>query len=181
MSTDRAAAAESWAERVRAARAQVERLRDARFRVTFHPPVTASDPAPAGGGGGVPPATSEARHPGSRTRSLLGMTSSGVETASLTDITLIPAVARVEVVGGADLRGGVALEGEQRVVARVTHQHVIAVAAEEYGLVLVLCIIALYATIVVRSLLRLVKMRPSSPITPSRPVPPEIQSQPALP
>ncbi len=36
---------------------------------------------------------------------------------------------------------------------------IIAVAAEEYGLVLVLCIIALYATIVVRSLLRLVRER----------------------
>ncbi|THD81193.1 cell division protein FtsW [Aliigemmobacter aestuarii] len=36
---------------------------------------------------------------------------------------------------------------------------IIAVAAEEYGLVLVLCIIALYATIVVRSLLRLMRER----------------------
>ncbi|SLN11233.1 Lipid II flippase FtsW [Roseovarius albus] len=36
---------------------------------------------------------------------------------------------------------------------------IIAVAAEEYGLVLVLCIIALYATIVVRSFLRLMKER----------------------
>ncbi len=36
---------------------------------------------------------------------------------------------------------------------------IIAVAAEEYGLVLVLCIIALYASIVVRSLLRLVRER----------------------
>ncbi|WP_128253566.1 peptidoglycan glycosyltransferase FtsW [Falsirhodobacter deserti] len=36
---------------------------------------------------------------------------------------------------------------------------IIAVAAEEYGLILVLCIIALYATIVVRSLLRLMKER----------------------
>ncbi len=36
---------------------------------------------------------------------------------------------------------------------------IIAVAAEEYGLVLVLCIIALYASIVVRSLLRLMKER----------------------
>jgi cell division protein FtsW len=36
---------------------------------------------------------------------------------------------------------------------------IIAVAAEEYGLVLVLCIIALYTTIVVRSLTRLVKER----------------------
>ncbi|WP_371223372.1 putative lipid II flippase FtsW [Roseovarius sp. 2305UL8-3] len=36
---------------------------------------------------------------------------------------------------------------------------IIAVAAEEYGLVLVLCIIALYAIIVVRSLLRLMKER----------------------
>ncbi|UWR23615.1 putative peptidoglycan glycosyltransferase FtsW [Sulfitobacter sp. S190] len=34
---------------------------------------------------------------------------------------------------------------------------IIAVAAEEYGLVLVLCIIALYATVVVRSLMRLVR------------------------
>jgi cell division protein FtsW len=36
---------------------------------------------------------------------------------------------------------------------------IIAVAAEEYGLVLVLCIIALYTSIVVRSLLRLVRER----------------------
>ncbi|SFP02773.1 putative lipid II flippase FtsW [Tranquillimonas alkanivorans] len=36
---------------------------------------------------------------------------------------------------------------------------IIAVAAEEYGLVLVLCIIALYATIVVRSLIRLMRER----------------------
>ena len=36
---------------------------------------------------------------------------------------------------------------------------IIAVAAEEYGLVLVLCIIALYALIVVRSLLRLMRER----------------------
>lgn len=36
---------------------------------------------------------------------------------------------------------------------------IIAVAAEEYGLVLVLCIIALYASIVVRSLMRLVRER----------------------
>ncbi len=36
---------------------------------------------------------------------------------------------------------------------------IIAVAAEEYGLVLVLCIIALYMSIVVRSLLRLVRER----------------------
>ena len=36
---------------------------------------------------------------------------------------------------------------------------IIAVAAEEYGLVLVLCIIALYVTIIVRSLLRLMKER----------------------
>jgi cell division protein FtsW len=36
---------------------------------------------------------------------------------------------------------------------------IIAVAAEEYGLVLVLCIIALYASIVVRSLLRLMRER----------------------
>ncbi|MDF1872922.1 putative lipid II flippase FtsW [Vannielia sp.] len=36
---------------------------------------------------------------------------------------------------------------------------IIAVAAEEYGLVLVACIIALYATIVVRSLLRLMRER----------------------
>ncbi|MGJ8544976.1 MAG: peptidoglycan glycosyltransferase FtsW [Sulfitobacter sp.] len=36
---------------------------------------------------------------------------------------------------------------------------IIAVAAEEYGLVLVLCIIALYAIVVVRSLLRLVRER----------------------
>ncbi len=36
---------------------------------------------------------------------------------------------------------------------------IIAVAAEEYGLVLVLCIIALYASVVVRSLLRLVRER----------------------
>ena len=36
---------------------------------------------------------------------------------------------------------------------------IIAVAAEEYGLVLVLCIIALYTSIVVRSLLRLMKER----------------------
>jgi len=36
---------------------------------------------------------------------------------------------------------------------------IIAVAAEEYGLVLVLCIIALYTTVVVRSLLRLVRER----------------------
>ncbi|MEL6315357.1 MAG: putative lipid II flippase FtsW [Pseudomonadota bacterium] len=36
---------------------------------------------------------------------------------------------------------------------------IIAVAAEEYGLVLVLCIIALYATIVVRSLARLIRER----------------------
>lgn len=36
---------------------------------------------------------------------------------------------------------------------------IIAVAAEEYGLVLVLCIIALYATVVVRSLMRLVRER----------------------
>ena len=36
---------------------------------------------------------------------------------------------------------------------------IIAVAAEEYGLVLVLCIIALYATIVVRSLARLMRER----------------------
>ncbi len=36
---------------------------------------------------------------------------------------------------------------------------IIAVAAEEYGLVLVLCIIALYTTIVVRSLMRLVRER----------------------
>ena len=36
---------------------------------------------------------------------------------------------------------------------------IIAVAAEEYGLVLVLCIIALYATIVARSLLRLMRER----------------------
>ena len=36
---------------------------------------------------------------------------------------------------------------------------IIAVAAEEYGLVLVLCIIALYTLIVVRSLLRLVRER----------------------
>jgi cell division protein FtsW len=36
---------------------------------------------------------------------------------------------------------------------------IIAVAAEEYGLVLVLCIIALYACVVVRSLLRLVRER----------------------
>jgi cell division protein FtsW len=36
---------------------------------------------------------------------------------------------------------------------------IIAVAAEEYGLVLVLCIIALYTTIVVRSLTRLVRER----------------------
>ncbi|MBW0158800.1 putative peptidoglycan glycosyltransferase FtsW [Sedimentimonas flavescens] len=36
---------------------------------------------------------------------------------------------------------------------------IIAVAAEEYGLVLVLCIIALYATVVARSLMRLMKER----------------------
>jgi cell division protein FtsW len=36
---------------------------------------------------------------------------------------------------------------------------IIAVAAEEYGLILVLCIIALYATVVVRSLLRLMRER----------------------
>ena len=36
---------------------------------------------------------------------------------------------------------------------------IIAVAAEEYGLVLVLCIIALYSGIVVRSLLRLMRER----------------------
>ena len=36
---------------------------------------------------------------------------------------------------------------------------IIAVAAEEYGLILVLCIIALYASVVVRSLLRLVRER----------------------
>ncbi|MEQ6248426.1 putative lipid II flippase FtsW [Sulfitobacter sp. HNIBRBA3233] len=36
---------------------------------------------------------------------------------------------------------------------------IIAVAAEEYGLVLVLCIIALYSVIVVRSLLRLIRER----------------------
>jgi cell division protein FtsW len=36
---------------------------------------------------------------------------------------------------------------------------IIAVAAEEYGLVLVLCIIALYTSVVVRSLLRLVRER----------------------
>lgn len=36
---------------------------------------------------------------------------------------------------------------------------IIAVAAEEYGLVLVLCIIALYATVVVRSMLRLTRER----------------------
>lgn len=36
---------------------------------------------------------------------------------------------------------------------------IIAVAAEEYGLVLVLCIIALYASVVVRSLMRLVRER----------------------
>ncbi|WP_045386848.1 putative peptidoglycan glycosyltransferase FtsW [Falsirhodobacter sp. alg1] len=36
---------------------------------------------------------------------------------------------------------------------------IIAVAAEEYGLILVLCIIALYATIVVRSLFRLMRER----------------------
>ncbi len=36
---------------------------------------------------------------------------------------------------------------------------IIAVAAEEYGLVLVLCIIALYTTVVVRSLMRLVRER----------------------
>lgn len=36
---------------------------------------------------------------------------------------------------------------------------IIAVAAEEYGLVLVLCIIALYTTIVVRSLIRLMRER----------------------
>jgi len=36
---------------------------------------------------------------------------------------------------------------------------IIAVAAEEYGLVLVLCIIALYTSVVVRSLLRLMKER----------------------
>ena len=36
---------------------------------------------------------------------------------------------------------------------------IIAVAAEEYGLVLVLCIIALYTTIVVRSLVRLIRER----------------------
>ncbi|WP_038079406.1 peptidoglycan glycosyltransferase FtsW [Thioclava pacifica] len=36
---------------------------------------------------------------------------------------------------------------------------IIAVAAEEYGLILVLCIIALYATVVIRSLLRLMRER----------------------
>ena len=36
---------------------------------------------------------------------------------------------------------------------------IIAVAAEEYGLILVMCVIALYAVIVVRSLLRLVRER----------------------
>ncbi len=36
---------------------------------------------------------------------------------------------------------------------------IIAVAAEEYGLILVLCIIALYATVVARSLLRLLRER----------------------
>ena len=36
---------------------------------------------------------------------------------------------------------------------------IIAVAAEEYGLILVLCIIALYSTVVVRSLMRLMKER----------------------
>ncbi|QUS35012.1 putative peptidoglycan glycosyltransferase FtsW [Falsirhodobacter algicola] len=36
---------------------------------------------------------------------------------------------------------------------------IIAVAAEEYGLILVLCIIALYATVVVRSLFRLMRER----------------------
>ncbi|WP_102108387.1 putative lipid II flippase FtsW [Oceaniglobus roseus] len=36
---------------------------------------------------------------------------------------------------------------------------IIAVAAEEYGLILVLCIIALYATVVVRSLMRLMRER----------------------
>lgn len=36
---------------------------------------------------------------------------------------------------------------------------IIAVAAEEYGLVMVLCIIALYATIVIRSLVRLMRER----------------------
>ncbi|MBN2740546.1 MAG: cell division protein FtsW [Rhodobacteraceae bacterium] len=36
---------------------------------------------------------------------------------------------------------------------------IIAVAAEEYGLILVLCIIALYATVVIRSMLRLTRER----------------------
>ncbi|OOY11543.1 MAG: cell division protein FtsW [Rhodobacteraceae bacterium] len=36
---------------------------------------------------------------------------------------------------------------------------IIAVAAEEYGLILVLCIIALYATVVIRSMLRLMRER----------------------
>jgi len=36
---------------------------------------------------------------------------------------------------------------------------IIAVAAEEYGLILVICIIALYASIVVRSMLRLIRER----------------------
>ncbi|OSP54992.1 putative lipid II flippase FtsW [Pseudoruegeria sp. SK021] len=51
-------------------------------------------------------------------------------------------------------------EGEVKVFLPDAHtDFIIAVAAEEYGLVLVLCIIALYATITVRSLLRLLRER----------------------
>lgn len=51
-------------------------------------------------------------------------------------------------------------EGEVKVFLPDAHtDFIIAVAAEEYGLVLVLCIIALYSTITVRSLLRLLRER----------------------
>ncbi len=52
--------------------------------------------------------------------------------------------------------------GEGQVKMNLPDAHtdfIIAVAAEEYGLVLVLCVIALYATIVIRSFLRLMRER----------------------
>ena len=51
-------------------------------------------------------------------------------------------------------------EGEVKMSLPDAHtDFIIAVAAEEYGLVLVMCIIALYATVVIRSFLRLMKER----------------------
>ena len=51
-------------------------------------------------------------------------------------------------------------EGEVKIFLPDAHtDFIVAVAAEEYGLVLVLCILALYGAVTVRSLLRLLKER----------------------